>query len=55
MEYRRLKTRDTWHWCPNCSNWPISGYVSRHTRPTTGELDNECRSKANAGTCGRQS
>ena len=50
-EYRRKHGSDTWHWCRNCSNWPTSGYDSQHTKPTSGELDNECKSKDNAGTC----
>jgi hypothetical protein len=49
--YRRKKTSDTWHWCRNCSNWPTSDYVEQSTKPTTGELDNECRAKADAGSC----
>ena len=51
MEYRRKRGSDTWHWCRNCSNWPTSDYESRYTKPTTGELDNECRSKEAAGAC----
>ena len=50
-EYRRKKGSDTWHWCSNCTNWPISNYVSRSTKPTSGELDNECKSKEKAKNC----
>ncbi len=54
-EYRKRKDKDTWHWCQNCSNWPTGtagvDYVVSYTKPTTGELDNECRSKDQAGTC----
>lgn len=49
--YRKKRGSDTWHFCRNCSNWPTSDYDERHTRPTSGELDNECRSKQAAGTC----
>ncbi len=49
--YRRRKGRDTWHWCKNCSNWPTSDYIERNTKPTYGELDNECRAKEKAGDC----
>jgi hypothetical protein len=51
--YRRKKGSDTWHWCRNCSKWPTSDYeeVTRDTRPTTGELDNECLSKEREGNC----
>jgi hypothetical protein len=43
--YRRVKGRDTWHYCKNCSLWPTSNYEERYNKPTTGELCNECRSK----------
>jgi hypothetical protein len=51
MEYRRKKGSDTWHFCRNCSKWPTSDFDVQYTKPTTGELDNECRSKEAAGTC----
>lgn len=51
--YRKRKDRDTWHWCKNCSNWPTSNYdeVTVPGRPSTGELDNECRAKEKARNC----
>jgi hypothetical protein len=53
--YRKKKGKDTWHWCKNCSNWPTSDYDEQtlpgKTRPSTGELDNECLSKEDKGTC----
>ena len=45
MEYRKKKWSDTWHWCKNCSNWPTSDYDVRYTKPTSGELCNQCKSK----------
>ena len=51
MAYRRARGRDAWHWCKNCSRWPTADYQEQQTRPTTGELCNECRSKDAAGTC----
>lgn len=50
-EYRKRKDSDTWHWCRNCSNWPTSDYDSRYTKPTSGELDNECKAKDAADNC----
>ncbi len=52
-EYRKLKGHDTWHWCRNCSNWPTSNYDTRNTKPSGGELDNECLAKDKAGTCSK--
>ena len=51
MEYRKRKNSDTWHWCKNCTNWPTSDYDVRYTKPTTGELDDECLAKDRAGNC----
>ncbi|MBA7486649.1 hypothetical protein ES707_22210 [subsurface metagenome] len=49
--YRKKKYSDTWHFCSNCTNWPTSDYDERYTKPTTGELCNECRAKQNLGNC----
>ena len=49
--YRRRENNDTWHFCKNCSNWPRQDYVERETKPTTGELCNECIAKERNGTC----
>lgn len=50
-EWRKRKGTDTWHFCSNCSNWPTSNYDVSHTKPTSGELDNECRSKQANNAC----
>lgn len=50
-EYRKRNGSDTWHFCSNCSNWPTSGYTSRATKPTYGELCNECLGKKDSGNC----
>lgn len=47
--YRRKKGKDTWHWCRNCSNWPTFYYDERSSKPTSGELCNECLSKDREG------
>lgn len=51
MGYRRVKGRDAWHWCNNCSKWPTKDYEERNTKPTSGELCNECKSKEKMGKC----
>ncbi len=50
-EYRRKKDSDTWHWCKNCSNWPVSNYVSSYSKPSYGELCNECKAKDERREC----
>lgn len=49
--YRRRRDSDTWHFCRNCSKWPTSDYVEQTSKPTSGELDNECLAKERAGSC----
>ena len=51
MAYRRRRDSDTWHWCSNCSQWPTINFVEQQARPTTGELDNECRAKERDNRC----
>ena len=51
MSYRRRKGNDTWHFCRNCSNWPVSDYDSKEDKPSTGEFCNECKAKRTNGTC----
>ena len=52
-EYRRKKGKDTWHYCKNCSKWPTSDYEVKFSKPTSGELCNECRSKDANGSCSK--
>ena len=49
--YRRKKGSDTWHWCSNCSNWPKSDYDSKPSKPSSGELCDQCLAKDKAGNC----
>lgn len=49
--WRKRKGTDTWHFCSNCSNWPTANYDVSYTKPTSGELDNECRSKQANNDC----
>jgi hypothetical protein len=49
--WRRRKGGDTWHFCSNCSNWPTVNYDSSTSKPSSGELCNECQAKKAAGNC----
>ncbi len=49
--YRKVKGSDTWHFCANCSRWPASNYDEQYSKPTSGELCNECKAKKEAGNC----
>jgi hypothetical protein len=50
-QYRKRRGNDTWHWCSNCTNYPTSDYDSSSTKPTSGELCNECKAKDKGGDC----
>lgn len=52
-EYRKRKgvAYDTWHFCTNCSKWPKENYDVRYTKPTDGELCDECKGKEKAKNC----
>lgn len=49
--YRRHHNSDTWHFCENCSKWPILNYLVSYFKPTYGELCDECRAKAARQNC----
>ena len=55
VKYRRRENSDAWHWCTNCSHWPTEKFVEidvpEGQRPSSGELDDECRSKERAENC----
>lgn len=50
-QYRKLDDSDTWHFCSNCSNYPSSGYSTSSSKPTSGELCDECQGKQSNGEC----
>lgn len=49
--YRKKRGSDTWHFCSNCSNWPTSDYDEQDSKPSWGELCNECQAKKKDGNC----
>ncbi len=53
MAYRKREGNDTWHFCKNCSNWPLSNYKEQEAKPTSGEFCNECLAKNKNGDCKR--
>ena len=52
-QFRKKKGSDTWHWCTNCNNWPTKDYDTNNSKPTNGELCNECKAKEKAGDCNK--
>lgn len=51
MAFRKSKGSDTWHWCRNCSKYPSSNFDESSSKPSSGELCNECKSKERDGRC----
>lgn len=52
MAYRKRNgSYDTWHFCANCTNWPTTDYKEQTSKPTTGELCDQCQAKEKAGNC----
>ena len=50
--YRKRKGTDTWHFCSNCSNYPTAAESeTSSSKPSGGELCNECRSKKEKDNC----
>lgn len=49
--YRKRKNSDTWHFCKNCNRWPRFNYVTSNSKPSSGELCNECKSKLKSNSC----
>lgn len=52
-EYRQRFGSEVWHFCRNCSRYPVSEEVEEQRRrePTTGRLCQECTSKRERGVC----
>jgi hypothetical protein len=49
--YRQSQALDTWHYCSNCSSWPIFNYIELWAEPTTGKICSECEQKRMQGNC----
>lgn len=49
--YRKRNGSDTWHFCTNCTQWPTSDYKEQSTKPTSGDLCNQCKGKRDNNDC----
>jgi hypothetical protein len=50
VEYVRGTPPDRWHWCKNCSQYPLVAYQRRSTKPDS-DLCDECERKENKNEC----
>ena len=54
MPYRKTHSGVSWHWCQNCSAWPLSDFDQREDKPATWHgqaLCEECATSDSCRTC----
>jgi len=54
MPYRKLSNSVTWHWCHNCSGWPLRAFRQREDKPPTWNgqvLCEECATRDYCSNC----
>lgn len=50
--YRKKHNTGLWHFCSNCTNWPIADFdTTDRGAPPSGEFCGECVDKQHQGTC----
>jgi hypothetical protein len=42
VEYRKATNADTWHYCSDCSQWPMDDYVLTPDAPNVFTICSEC-------------
>jgi GT2 family glycosyltransferase len=50
LTFRRQRGGETWHFCDNCGDWPVSDYEEQEEIPSSGECQ-QCRAHWDRGTC----
>ena len=53
VEYVRGSQNDKWHWCKNCTQYPIYIYQKTSVKPFS-DLCDQCRIKEEDGICQRE-
>src|SRR5689334_19957709 len=43
--YRKYPESETWHFTPDCSQWPSEKFIALDVEPRVGQVCNECRAK----------
>jgi hypothetical protein len=54
MPYRKLDISVTWHWCHDCSDWPLKDFRQREDKPPTWSgqsLCEECATRDHCSQC----
>jgi|GEM_PF-1842570 len=52
MPYRKLVSGATWHWCLNCSAWPLGDFRQREDKPPTWDGQSLCEECGKSDSCG---
>lgn len=56
ISYRKTHNTDLWHFCSNCSNWPVTDFDKHdHGAPPIDEFCPECVEHRRQGTCAQAS
>ena len=50
MEYVRGSEYDKWHWCENCTQYPMYIYQKTSVKPFS-DLCDQCKTKEENGNC----
>ncbi len=50
VHYVRGSPEDRWHWCQNCTQYPMVVYEKTSLRPSA-ELCEQCKTKEDNGNC----
>jgi len=53
MPFRKADGGVIWHWCYNCSTWPLSDFIQREDKPPTWSGESLCKECAASETCNR--
>lgn len=51
MPYRKISGELTWHWCHNCSAWPLNNFRQREDKPPTWAGQLLCEECATSDSC----
>jgi hypothetical protein len=49
VEYVRGSQNDNWHWCKNCTQYPMFVYQKSSVKPPN--LCEQCKTRENGGNC----
>ena len=51
MPFRKADSSVIWHWCYNCSAWPLNDFTQREDKPATWSGESLCKECAASDSC----